>query len=146
MDTTKLIKAAREVIANADDTGCDSDLTVTSGPAVGRLNMALRGFSDVKLIAKPLSAGQIRKSAVDGRLTVAVLLGLDELGVDKDCLNDAVSRMPMKVKDLLGPWIFVGPVGVASAELSVVGDDDQLKHMVVKRKRKHALRTEPGTH
>lgn len=93
MDTTKLIKAAREVIANADDTGCDSDLTVTSGPAVGRLNMALRGFSDVKLIAKPLSAGQIRKSAVDGRLTVAVLLGLDELGVDKDCLNDAVSRM-----------------------------------------------------
>ena len=93
MDTTKLIKAAREVVANADDTGCDPELTVTSGPAVGKLNMALRGFADVKPIAKPLSAGRIRKSAVDGRLTVAVLLGLDELGVGRDCLNDAVSML-----------------------------------------------------
>lgn len=48
---------------------------------------------DDRIITKALTAAQGKQLAKDGRLTVRVLLNLDELGVDKNCLNDAVSEM-----------------------------------------------------
>ncbi|MFZ4397440.1 MAG: hypothetical protein ACOYOU_17645 [Kiritimatiellia bacterium] len=121
MDTIKLVMAAREVVAHADNTGCDAELTVTSGPAVGRLNMALRPIGELTLIAKPLSAAQVKKLAKDGRLTVRIPLDIDELSVGKDCLNDAVSRMVTGDESALED-ISYEPVGIKDAQVVVEVD------------------------
>jgi hypothetical protein len=65
----------------------------------------------LRLVTKPLTAEQVRRMAVNGELTVTVLLDLDELGVDRDCLNDAVSERITGGPEALEDISYV-PVGV----------------------------------
>jgi hypothetical protein len=90
MDTIKNIKAARRVVKQADEA---LDVVADLDTAIKALEKSIATAKDGKVITKALTAGQIKNLAKDGRLTVQVLLGIDELGVDKDCLNDAVSEM-----------------------------------------------------
>ena len=70
------------------------------------------------LVAKPLSAAQVKKLAKDGRLTVRILLNIDELSVGRDCLNDAVSEMVAGDTTALEDISFQ-PVGVKDGSVIV---------------------------
>jgi hypothetical protein len=90
MDTIKIIKAARRVVKQADDA---LDVAVDLNRAIKSLEKSIATAKEIKVLSKALTAKQVKKLAKNGRLTVRVLLGLDELGVDKNCLNDAMSEM-----------------------------------------------------
>lgn len=68
------------------------DGLIVSGNALYRLHEAAK--AEPKAAKLPLTAGQVKRmTGSNCFISVVVPLSLDELGVDKDCLNDAVSRM-----------------------------------------------------
>ena len=115
MDTIKIIKAARRVVKQADEA---LDVAVDLDKAIKSLEKSIATAKDGRIISKALTAGQVKKLAKDGRLTVRVLLGLDELGVDRDCLNDAVSRMVAGDESALED-ISYEPVGIKDGQVIV---------------------------
>jgi hypothetical protein len=120
MDTNRIIRAAHKAIVEADDA---LGVAVDLDKAVKALSRSVAGAKDVEVLKRPLSAEQIQKLAKDGRLTVRVLLDLDELGVARDCLNDAVSEMVTGDSTALEDMSYE-PVGVKAGRVIVEVDAD----------------------
>ncbi len=104
----EVIAAVEDVVSNADDTGCDGDLTVTSLSAVDRLNRLMENYRrDGAFVYKSqhgFSAADVlsvRPDLTDEQAEEVVRIADEEfdsnVGVNWDVLEDHASKFPHQV-------------------------------------------------